>query len=101
MTLSAVNQQCKLPVNSKPMPPTASFKLHKWHSNVPEVEFPGESLSGDTTFTKEQLGAPQEEGSILGVPWNKRQDTIEVKFPNDHAQGILAKIARVYDPLGL
>lgn len=106
MTLSAVNQQCKLPVNSKPVPPTASFKLHKWHLNVPEVEFPGNSLSGDTTFAKEQLGAPQEgEGSILGVPWNKRQDTIEAKFPTDHNQvtkrGVLAKIARVYDPLGL
>ena len=84
----------------------ASFKLHKWHSNVPEVESPSESLSGDTTFAKEQLGAPQEGGgSILGLSWNKRQDTIEVKFPTDSAQvtkrGILAKIARVYDPLGL
>ena len=79
----------------------ASFKLHKWHSNVPEMESPGESLSGDTTFAKEQLGAPQEGGgSILGLSWNKRQDTIEVKFPTDSAQvtkrGILAKIARVY-----
>ena len=45
----------------------ASFKLHKWHSNVPAVESPGESLSEDTTFAKEQLGAPQEGGgSILG-----------------------------------
>ena len=84
----------------------ASFKLHKWHSNVPEVESPSESLSGDTTFAKEQLGAPQEGGgSILWLSWNKRQDTIEVKFPTDSAQvtkrGLLAKIARVYDPLGL
>ena len=84
----------------------ASFKLHKWHSNVPEVQSPGESLNGDTTFAKEQLGAPQEGGgSILGLPWNKRQDTIEVEFPTDRTQvtkrGILAKIARVYEPLGL
>ncbi|PFX28961.1 hypothetical protein AWC38_SpisGene6275 [Stylophora pistillata] len=84
----------------------ASFKLHKWHSNVPAVESPGESLSEDTTFAKEQLGAPQEGGgSILGLPWNKRQDTIEINFPTDRTQvtkrGILAKIARVYHPLGL
>ena len=84
----------------------ASFKLHKWHSNVPQVESPCESLSGDTTFAKNQLGAPQRGGaSILGLPWNKKQDTVEVKFPTDRAQvtkrGILAKIARVYDPLGL
>ena len=62
--------------------------------------FPG------TTFAMEHLSAPQEGGgSILGVPWNKRQDTIELKFPTDHAQvtkrGILVKIARVHDPLGL
>lgn len=84
----------------------ASFKLHKWHSNVPAVESPGDPLSEDTTFAKEQLGAPQEGGgSILGLPWNKRQDTIEINFPTDRTQvtkrGILAKIARVYDPLGL
>ena len=82
----------------------ASFKLHKWHSNFPEVESPGESLNGDTIFAKEQLGTPQEgEGSILGLPWNKRQDTIDVKFPTDRAQvtkrGMLAKIARVYNLL--
>ena len=84
----------------------ASFKLHKWHSNVPAVESHDESLSEDTTFAKEQLGAPQEGGgSILGLPWKKRQDTIEVKFPTVRAQvtkrGILAKIARVHGPLGL
>jgi len=84
----------------------ASFKLHKWHSNVPEVGSPCESLNGDATHAKEQLGTPQEGGgSILGLPWNKRQDTIEVKFPTDCAQvtkrGILVKIASVYDPLGL
>ena len=49
----------------------ASFKLH---SNVPEMESPSDSLSGDTTFAKEQLGEPQEGGgSILGLSWNKRR----------------------------
>ena len=52
-------------------------------------------------FAKNQFSAPQRGGaSILGLPWNKKQDTAEVKFPNDRAQvtkrEILAKIARVY-----
>ena len=84
----------------------ASFKLHKWHSNVPELESPSELPTGDTTFAKEQLGTPQGgDGCILGLPWNKYVDTIEIKFPADRAQvtkrGILGKIARVYDPLGV
>ena len=31
----------------------ASFKLHKWHSNVPELESPSELSSGETMFAKE------------------------------------------------
>lgn len=52
-----------------------------------------------------RVNLKKEGGSTLGLPWNKRQDTIEIKFPTDRTQvtkrGILAKIARVYDPLGL
>ena len=63
--------------------------------------------NGETaTFAKEQLGVPQEgEATLLGLAWDKERDTISVKFPLDPAQptkrGILGKVARVYDPLGL
>ena len=84
----------------------ASFKLHKWHSNVPELESASELPSGETTFAKEQLGTPQGgEGCILGLSWNKEADAIEIRFPTERApvtkRGILGKIARVYDPLGV
>ena len=84
----------------------ASIKLHKWHSNVPELEAPEDSMSEETTFAKEQLGTPKAGGgSILGLTWNKDDDILEIKFPADHAsvtkRGVLGKIARVYDPLGL
>ena len=47
----------------------------------------------------------KENGKLLGLDWNKEKDTISISFPSDKAEsskrGILSKIARVYDPLGL
>ncbi|XP_067026581.1 uncharacterized protein [Acropora muricata] len=64
----------------------ASFKLHKWHSNVPELESASELPSGETTFAKEQLGTPQGgEGCILGLSWNKEADAIEIRFPTERS----------------
>ena len=66
----------------------ATFTLHKWHSNVRELESPDkvnpEMLE---TFAKQQLGIPKgEQASILGPPWKKEEDTIGVKFPSDRVQ---------------
>ena len=40
---------------------------------------------------------------MLGIPWNKRNDTIAVSFPNQQAEptkrGVLGNIASFYDPL--
>ena len=57
------------------------------------------------TYAKQQLGATQRgKGALLGVPWDKEKDTIEVKFPGDRVQptkrNLLTKLANVYDPLG-
>ena len=85
----------------------ARFQLHKWNANAPELETPEALTNGEpATFAKEQLGVPQEgEATLLGLAWDKESDTISVKFPLDPAQptkrGILGKVARVYDPLGL
>ena len=42
---------------------------------------------------------------ILSVSWNKERDTVSVEVPTEQAkltkQGILAKLAKIYDPLGL
>ena len=63
-------------------------------------------MSEDINFAKEQLGTPKAGGgSISGITWNKDDDILETKFPADRAsvtkRGVLGKIARVYDPLGL
>ena len=84
----------------------ASFHLHKWQSNVKELEQNEQSdSSDDTSFAKQQLGNESKAGNLLGLKWDKEADTIEVTIPSDEVaptkRGILGKVARIYDPLGL
>ena len=58
------------------------------------------------TYAKEQLNVPGKEGAtLLGLPWDKENDTVGVNFPQEKAdpskRGILSKVARIYDPPGL
>ena len=79
------------------------FRLHKWHSNVPEVE---ESATVDLA-NQAASGAPVK---ILGIPWNKTRDEFSVSF-EDNALGdevqqltkrkMLAIVNSIYDILGL
>ena len=65
----------------------ACFNLHKWHSNVNELEL-GQSPQeeGEPTYAKQQLGVPQGTfSSILGLPWNKEQDSISITIPPEKA----------------
>ena len=106
----------------------ATFKLHKWHSNCPELEEDSrqqeteiqstqlktrEKSANSPTETEEQSYAKQQlqvkpsESKLLGVKWNKVEDTIAVQFPVVNTSSaiskreVLAKLAKVYDPLGL
>ncbi len=83
-----------------------TFKLHKWNSNVRELEEGDKSNSEcDQTFAKTQLGVEPNESKLLGLKWDKNEDSLSVVFPNDPPattkRGMLSKLARVYDPLGL
>lgn len=83
----------------------ARFELYKWHSNVPDLE----TTSGDDepTFAKQQLENKLNRGKskLLGLQWDKVPDTLSVVFPAETAEltkhGVLANLAKVYDPLGL
>ena len=86
------------------------FPLHKWHSNVSELEFKPQAQpadgDGDTPYAKLQLGSASGEGcKLLGLGWNKAADTLSVAIPVEKSvatkRGILGKRARVYDPIGL
>ena len=50
----------------------ADFELHKWHSNVPELESEVKpSDKSDQSFAKQQLGVGNDETKLLGSQWNK------------------------------
>ena len=87
---------------------SATFAIHKWHSNAPELEPTNEMPTGpeDLTYAKSQLGGPANpEGKLLGLPWNRQQDTLTVNLTKETGastkRGVLSKLAKIYDPLGL
>ncbi len=80
----------------------ATFELHKWSSNVPQLE---DEPSVEQTYAKSQLMVKPREMKFLGLKWNKHCDTLKISFPSENGpatkRGILRKLARIYDPLGL
>jgi hypothetical protein len=102
-----VEKVSQLKETSKAIFNDATFQLHKWHSNIPALEAeetPQSSLT-EETFAKQQLGARSGQATLLGLAWDKELDVIKVEIPQNKAQptkrGILGKIAKIYDPLGL
>ena len=92
------------------------FDLHKWHFNAPSLEQPTpheETIEERPTshqnenqsYAKDQLSVKQGETKLLGVPWDKRKDTIQTSFTDPITKAtkreVLGKIAKIYDPLGL
>ena len=58
--------------------------LHKWHSNVEELEASDPAsviIDTDQSYAKQQLGVKSQVAKLLGVTWNKRTDKIGVTFP--------------------
>lgn len=62
----------------------ATFELHKWNSNIPQLEAE-ESLEdqGHQSYAKQQLMVKQSESKFLGLKWNKHRDILAVTFPDD------------------
>jgi hypothetical protein len=63
----------------------AKFQLHKWHSNDLQLESADEERSRDDnsqpSYAKQQLGFQNNETKLLGLPWNKSDNTFSVNFP--------------------
>jgi hypothetical protein len=55
------------------------FTLHKWHCSVASLEEP-ENNDSEQTYSKESLGTKTGEAKILGLKWNKLNDTLAVDF---------------------
>ena len=85
----------------------ATFQLHKWHSNIKQLEEdPGLIVAPEEqSYAKQQLNVKPSESKMLGLKWDKQQDTLAVVIPKEETQptkqGILGKLAEIYDPLGL
>ena len=92
----------------------ATFELHKWHSNYPQLEGNPQptqedssqpETSEDQSYAKQQLLNKPSETKLLGVKWNKSEDTIAVQFPSASSaptkHEVLSKLEEVYDPLSL
>ena len=82
------------------------FNVHKWNSNVPELESEN-SHQSELTYAKQVLNQGSNETKILGLGWNKRNDTLSVVTPTSKKnhqvtkRNILSELASVYDPTGL
>ena len=85
----------------------AKFNLHKWHSNESELELDNDAKDGndELSYAKQQLGTTSSETKLLGLPWDKENDTLRIEFPQVETEptkrGVLSTLAKVYDPLGL
>ena len=79
--------------------------MHKWHSNATELE--SDLNDGELTFAKHQLNADHTDNQckLLGMKWNKLKDVLQVDLPTVPEaltkRGVLAYLAKVYDPLGV
>lgn len=92
------------------------FELHKLNSNLPFLEQstpceetmeerPTTHQNENQSYAKDQLGVKQGETKLLGVPWDKQEDTIQTSFPDPIMKAtkreVLGKIANIHDPLSL
>ena len=79
----AVENAQEIKANSTGIFGKASLKLHKWNSNVRELEASNAPDNGVVTYAKEQLGVKPGECGLLGLRWNKDSETIAVTFPQE------------------
>ena len=100
-----VNRAREIKLTAKKIFKEANFELHKWNSNARELELDENVNDAELSYAKKQLGTKSGECRLLGLSWNKNSDTIGVTLPQEAVaptkRGVLSKIARVYNPLGL
>ena len=86
------------------------FKLHKWHSNIPDLNATDAVTQDDVeqTYANQRTGRTHHETKILGVNWNKQADEINVDFKSclnaaeySTKRKLLAAIYGVYDIIEL
>ena len=80
------------------------FKIHKWHSNEPNLETNDLNSEKELNFAKEHLGTKANETKILGLNWDKQRDTFRVEIPTENQpltkRNVLKTLASIYHSLG-
>ena len=80
------------------------FKLHKWHSNEQALETNDSINENELNFAKQHLGTKPKETKILGLLWDKREDSFIIQVPNVNKnvtkRNILSTLTSIYDLLG-
>ena len=66
--------------NSVQLLKKGDFHLHKWNSNVSELESEN-SNQNELTYAKQVLNQGSNETKILNLGWNKWNDTLSVVTP--------------------
>ena len=63
----------------------ATFQLHKWHSNVKQLEEDSNLIvpPEEQLFAKQQLNVKPSESKMLGLKWDKQHDTLAVVLPKE------------------
>ena len=102
--LETVSEGEKFKEISKVIFSEAGFTLHKWHSNVASLE-ENQETTGELTFARETFGSDERQTKLLGLMWDKAEDSLSVTIPEEKAvttkRGILSFLAAIYDPLGV
>ena len=80
------------------------FKLHKWHSNEPNLETNNLSSKNKLSFAKEHVGTKANETTILGLNLDKQRNSFRVQKPMQSPcltkRNKFKTLASIYDPLG-
>ena len=95
----------------------ANMTLHKWNSNIKQLEGDLNPVSGENrpgheeeypTYAKMINNTKENETKILGLNWDKNNDTISINFRAKEAntntitkRNILSYVHSIYDLLGL
>ena len=79
--------------------------MHKWNSNVPDLEADNQLTEDSQTYAKDQLGVKTNKAKLLGLPWDSVEDTLAVTFSGDSNEAtqreVLQSLPSRYDPLGV
>ena len=79
--------------------------MHKWNSNVPQLESDNHLTEGSQSNAKEQLWVKTSKKNLLGLPFDKVEETLAVTFSGDSekaTQGkVLRSLASINDLLGV